>query len=338
MTPHLFFVLHFCQPRNRSRRQPRWQRYAQLSRSPLIINTSHLFLVLHSCQPHNRLRRQPRWQPYAQLSRSPLIINTHQFPLLILSRRLVSSPPSVNSIPSTSLSITESLSNLFIQPTTNPQLPSPITPSRSPLSLPLQPPSESAMFRSNLVPIRGFVHEVLRRSRTSGAVLQIALCYLEAIRSKVPACLQRERDGTGARTEPDLADCILSPNPIPILPHSLTKLFKRRSFSPMTHSSVRDNPLRRFPLSLSSPHRFSVPGEPLWLPSNNITRARTEPDHADRIMVQPPRTRHRFSPPAHESHPTTLLSPNDSLKRLRQPSPPLPLSSPHRFSVPGEPF
>lgn len=43
------------------------------------------------------------------------------------------------------------------------------------------------------MPIRGFVHEVLRRSRTSTGVLQTALCYLEAIRSKVPGLLQQER-------------------------------------------------------------------------------------------------------------------------------------------------
>ncbi|KAF8904492.1 hypothetical protein CPB84DRAFT_1845433 [Gymnopilus junonius] len=32
----------------------------------------------------------------------------------------------------------------------------------------------------NLLPIKPFVHEVLRRSRTSGSILQAALCYLEA--------------------------------------------------------------------------------------------------------------------------------------------------------------
>jgi hypothetical protein len=34
--------------------------------------------------------------------------------------------------------------------------------------------------------MKGFVHEVLCRSRTSGSILQTALCYLEAIRAKVP--------------------------------------------------------------------------------------------------------------------------------------------------------
>lgn len=44
-----------------------------------------------------------------------------------------------------------------------------------------------------MIPIRGFVHEVLRRSRTSTSVLQTALCYLEAVRVKVPELLQQEK-------------------------------------------------------------------------------------------------------------------------------------------------
>ncbi|KAJ7066216.1 hypothetical protein C8F01DRAFT_1122637 [Mycena amicta] len=35
--------------------------------------------------------------------------------------------------------------------------------------------------------MKGFVHEVLRRSHTSGSVLQTALCYLEAIHPQVQA-------------------------------------------------------------------------------------------------------------------------------------------------------
>jgi hypothetical protein len=108
-----------------------------------------------------------------------------------------------------SVSLTKSLSNPHTQLATKPQLPSPVTPSPSPISLPLQPSFERTMSRSNLVRIRGFVHEVLRRSRTSGTVLLTALCYLEAIRSKVPLLRRSERDGTGARSEPDLTDRII---------------------------------------------------------------------------------------------------------------------------------
>ncbi|KAJ7069502.1 hypothetical protein C8F01DRAFT_1226824 [Mycena amicta] len=44
--------------------------------------------------------------------------------------------------------------------------------------------------RNNPIPMKGFVHEVLRRSHTSGSVLQTALCYLEAIRPRVQTCQQ----------------------------------------------------------------------------------------------------------------------------------------------------
>ena len=77
-------------------------------------------------------------------------------------------------------------------------LPSPISPSTqaSPFcspSIPHQTSSPSGCMRTDhLMPIRGFVHEVLRRSRTSTGVLQTALCYLEAVRSKVPGILQQE--------------------------------------------------------------------------------------------------------------------------------------------------
>jgi hypothetical protein len=49
--------------------------------------------------------------------------------------------------------------------------------------------------QTNLVPIKGFVHEVLRRSRASGSVLQTALRYLEAIREKIPELVEKEKKG-----------------------------------------------------------------------------------------------------------------------------------------------
>ncbi|KAI6121474.1 hypothetical protein F5141DRAFT_1090521 [Pisolithus sp. B1] len=42
--------------------------------------------------------------------------------------------------------------------------------------------------------MRGFVQEVLRRSRTSGSVLQTALCYLEAVRAKVPELIRHGKN------------------------------------------------------------------------------------------------------------------------------------------------
>jgi hypothetical protein len=100
--------------------------------------------------------------------------------------------------------------------TRNTQLPSPISPSTqpSPISPPFmqshapQPPSTPSS-HTNLVPIKGFVHEVLRRSRTSGSVLQTALCYLEAIRAKVPELVEKEKTGDGVQGEPDLSGKIV---------------------------------------------------------------------------------------------------------------------------------
>ena len=63
--------------------------------------------------------------------------------------------------------------------------------------------------QSNLVPLRNFVHEVLRRSQTSGTVLQTALCYLEAIRLKVSELAKQEQCGEGVRGEVELGSRIV---------------------------------------------------------------------------------------------------------------------------------
>ncbi|KAF8070645.1 hypothetical protein FPV67DRAFT_1033891 [Lyophyllum atratum] len=116
--------------------------------------------------------------------------------------------------------------------TRNTQLPSPVSPSTLPsptLTASSSSPSPSTLAqvlplseqdiasthgtRSNLVPIKAFVHEVLRRSRTSGCVLQTALCYLEAIRAKVPELVQQEHSGDGVKGEPDLGDRVTIATP-----------------------------------------------------------------------------------------------------------------------------
>ena len=66
-----------------------------------------------------------------------------------------------------------------------------------------------ASSQTNLVLIKGFVHEVLRRSRTSGSVLETALCYLEAIHIKIPELVEKEKMGDGVQGEPDLSDKIV---------------------------------------------------------------------------------------------------------------------------------
>lgn len=105
--------------------------------------------------------------------------------------------------------------------TRNTQLPSPISPTTqpSPITSPLAPYSNQALRstecgsahtqRCDIAPMRGFVHEVLRRSRTSGSVLQTALCYLEAIRAKVPELVRREKQGLGSTSEMELGDRII---------------------------------------------------------------------------------------------------------------------------------
>ncbi|KAI0766478.1 hypothetical protein BC629DRAFT_1538024 [Irpex lacteus] len=89
----------------------------------------------------------------------------------------------------------------FVQPPVrNVQLPSPISPTTQPSPISTSPISPTAQIAaascrtSQVVPIRGFVHEVLRRSRTSTSVLQTALCYLEAVRIKVPELIAREKN------------------------------------------------------------------------------------------------------------------------------------------------
>lgn len=79
----------------------------------------------------------------------------------------------------------------------NSQLPSPITPSCEPtLSQPQQ-----------LVSLKGFVYEVLCRSRTSGSALQTALCYLKVVRSNVPELVKKEKNGTGVQGKIHLSSC-----------------------------------------------------------------------------------------------------------------------------------
>ena len=66
--------------------------------------------------------------------------------------------------------------------------------------------------RGNAAPLKTFVHEVLRRSRTSTSVLQTALCYIEALRQKIPELVHQEQTGEGIRGEVDHGARVLSPD------------------------------------------------------------------------------------------------------------------------------
>jgi hypothetical protein len=55
--------------------------------------------------------------------------------------------------------------------------------------------SAGAETDSALLPLKNFVHEVLKRSCTSGSIMQTARCYLEAVRPKVAELLHDEKLG-----------------------------------------------------------------------------------------------------------------------------------------------
>ncbi|KAF9222573.1 hypothetical protein BS17DRAFT_783060 [Gyrodon lividus] len=105
-------------------------------------------------------------------------------------------------------------------PFCNTQLPSPISPTAQPFPVtsPVASYSRQALRspevctvqaqRCDVASMKGFVHEVLRRSRTSGSVLQTALCYLEAIRAKLPELVRREKSGLGTTTAAESGDRI----------------------------------------------------------------------------------------------------------------------------------
>jgi ribonuclease HI len=72
-----------------------------------------------------------------------------------------------------------------------------------------QGPAGASAQEKGLVPIKTFVHEVLRRSRTTCSVLQSALCYVEAIRSKVPELVEAEKRGQRVRGEWETGETIV---------------------------------------------------------------------------------------------------------------------------------
>ena len=70
--------------------------------------------------------------------------------------------------------------------------------------------SSAEQARGNTAPLKTFVHEVLRRSRTSCSVLQTALCYIEALRPTIPELVHQEQTGEGIRGEMDHGVRVLS--------------------------------------------------------------------------------------------------------------------------------
>lgn len=80
------------------------------------------------------------------------------------------------------------------------QLPTPLTPSTHTFTSPqpsLSQPPPALPSTPCRIPLRAFVHEVLRRSKTMWPALQIALCYLDAAKSKVPNAIAEVKQGEG---------------------------------------------------------------------------------------------------------------------------------------------
>ena len=97
--------------------------------------------------------------------------------------------------------------------------PVPSHPSPVPMQLPSPPtspnngPNAGDAFdehdpAANAANLRGFVIDVLKRSRTTTSVFQTALCYIEAIRSRIPDLAASEAAGCGPR-ETDQSDRIV---------------------------------------------------------------------------------------------------------------------------------
>ncbi|KAG1716416.1 hypothetical protein ID866_768 [Astraeus odoratus] len=96
------------------------------------------------------------------------------------------------------------LANLQLHPpSSQTAYPSPIASPLTPCPPPVARAGVPATRHPNddIASMKGFVHEVLRRSRTSGSVLQTALCYLEAIRQKIPDLVRQEKQGPGTALE-----------------------------------------------------------------------------------------------------------------------------------------
>jgi len=115
------------------------------------------------------------------------------------------------------------------------QLPSPISPSTvetpppSPLPPPLSGSTDACLSgKPGVAPLQGFVQELIRRSRTSGTVLQTALCYIEAVRRKLPEIASAPVTPAKETTPEEPPQDSELPSPEPLAPSPL--LCPRRTF------------------------------------------------------------------------------------------------------------
>ena len=115
------------------------------------------------------------------------------------------------------------------------QLPSPISPSTvetpplSPLAPSLAGPTGPCLpGKPGVAPLQGFVQELIRRSRTSGTVLQTALCYIEAVRRKLPEIAKASAAPAKETTPDETSQDSELVSPEPLIPSPL--LCPRRTF------------------------------------------------------------------------------------------------------------
>ncbi|GJJ06347.1 hypothetical protein Clacol_000538 [Clathrus columnatus] len=90
------------------------------------------------------------------------------------------------------------------------QLPSPYTPTTQTFSSPEPPTVQYTKEFSSprRIPLRAFVYEILRRSKTAWPALQIALCYLDAVKSKVPNAIADAKKGQGLQAAEAVLDSL----------------------------------------------------------------------------------------------------------------------------------
>ena len=115
------------------------------------------------------------------------------------------------------------------------QLPSPVSPSTietpplSPLAPSLDNPASTCVSgKADVAPLQGFVQELIRRSRTSGTVLQTALCYIEAVRRKLPKIASASMAPVKETTPEEPSQDGELATPEPLIPSPL--LCPRRTF------------------------------------------------------------------------------------------------------------
>lgn len=75
--------------------------------------------------------------------------------------------------------------------------------------IPLSGRGSGLRFEGCLLLLKIFVHKLLRLSRVSGVVVQVALCYLEAVHPKIPHLLQKEQVGIEICRDPDILSRIV---------------------------------------------------------------------------------------------------------------------------------